>query len=145
MFNPLFPFFMRKLLSILAACFIGIICLSSCEKATPDTKETNPLVGTKWYASYSDYLMVLEFTSDTDVTGYFAKPNGVYYSGQTSGTYKVSGNSVTFSGLTYRWIYAYYRLSSGTVNGSLLSTTGQKTFDIEKGDWSSWTETFSKQ
>lgn len=136
---------MRKLLSILAACFIGILCLSSCEKVTPDTMETNPLVGTKWYTSYADYLMVLEFTSDTEVTGYFAKPNGVYYSGQTSGTYKVSGKSVTFSGLTYRWIYAYYRLSSGTVNGSLLSTTGQKTFDIDKGDWSSWTETFSKQ
>lgn len=145
MFNPYFPFFMRKILSILFACAIGILCLSSCEKATPDTKEPNPLVGTKWYTSFADYLMVLEFTSDTDVTGYFAKPNGVYYSGQTSGTYKVSGNSVTFSGLTYRWIYAYYRLSSGTVNGSLLSTTGQKTFDIEKGDWSSWTETFSKQ
>ena len=136
---------MRKFLSLVFAIVIGVLSLTSCEKATPDTKESNPLVGTKWYASYSDYLMVLEFTSDTDVTGYFAKPNGVYYSGQTSGTYKVSGNSVTFSGLTYRWIYAYYRLESGTVNGSLLSTTGQKTFDIDNGDWSSWTETFSKQ
>ena len=145
MFNPYFHSFMRKLFSILTACAIGILSLASCEKATPDIKESNPLVGTKWYASYSDYLMVLEFTSATEVTGYFAKPNGVYYSGQTSGTYKVSGNSVTFNGLTYRWIYAYYRLESGRVNGSLLSTTGQKTFNIDKGDWSSWTDTFSKQ
>ena len=102
-------------------------------------------MGTKWFASYSDYLMVLEFTSETEVTGYFAKPNGVYYSGQTTGTYTVSGSRVTFSGLTYRWIYAYYRLESGSVNGSLLSTAGQYTFNIDKGDWSSWTETFSKQ
>ena len=145
MFNPYFPFSMRKFLSLVFAIAIGVLSLSSCEKATPDTKEPNPLVGTKWYTSYADYLMVLEFTSDTDVTGYFAKPNGVYYSGQTSGKYTVSGNRVTFSGLTYCWIYAYYRLESGSVNGSLLSTTGKKTFDIDKGDWSSWTDTFSKQ
>ena len=145
MFNPYFHPLMRKFLSILTVCAISILSLSSCEKATPDTKGPNPLVGTKWYTSYADYLMVLEFTSATEVTGYFAKPNGVYYSGQTTGTYKVSGNSVTFSGLTYRWIYAYYRLESGSVKGSLLSTTGQRTFDIDKGDWSSWTDTFSKQ
>ena len=136
---------MRKFLSLVFAIAVGVLSLSSCEKATPDTKESNPLVGTKWYASYSDYLMVLEFTSATEVTGYFAKPNGVYYSGQTTGTYKVSGNTVTFTGLMYRWIYAYYRLESGSVNGSLLSTSGQKTFDIDKGDWLSWTDTFSKQ
>lgn len=136
---------MRKILSIILVALCSVLSFSSCEKAVAIAKEPNPLVGTKWYTSYSDYLMVLEFTSDTEVTGYFAKPNGVYYTGQTTGTYKVSGNSVTFSGLTYRWIYAYYRLESGSVNGSLLSTSGQKTFDIDKGDWSSWTETFSKQ
>lgn len=76
---------MRKFLSLVFAIVIGVLSLTSCEKATPDTKESNPLVGTKWYASYSDYLMVLEFTSDANVTGYFAKPNGVYYSGQTTG------------------------------------------------------------
>ena len=90
-------------------------------------------------------MMVLEFTSETDVTGYFAKPNGVYDSGQSSGKYTFSGNRVTFFYLTYRWMYAYYSLEIGSVNGSLLSTSGQKTFDIDKGDWSSWTETFSKQ
>ena len=108
-------------------------------------EEPNPLVGTKWFASYSDYLMVLEFTSDTQVTGYFAKPNGVYYSGQTSGTYKVTGNTVTFTDLTFRWIYAYYRPERATISGSLLSASGQYTFNIDKGDWSPWTETFSKQ
>ncbi len=134
---------MRKILSIILIALCSILSFASCEKA--DTKEPNPLVGTKWYTSYSDYLMVLEFTSETDVTGYFAKDNGVYYRGQTTGTYKVSGNRVTFSGLTYQWIYAYYKLESGTINGSLLSTTGQYTFNIDKGEWSPWTETYSKQ
>lgn len=145
MFNPFHFFSMRKFLSILVASFIGILCLSSCGKENTNTKEPNPLVGSKWFASYSDYLMVLEFTSETEVTGYFAKPNGVYYSGQSTGTYTVSGSRVSFSGLTYRWIYAYYRLESGSVNGSLLSITGQYTFNIDKGDWSSWAETFSKR
>lgn len=145
MFNPHTFFFMRKFLYILLAIALGITCLSSCGKDNPGSKEPNPLVGTKWFASYADYLMVLEFTSETDVTGYFAKPNGVYDSGQSSGKYTFSGNRVTFFDLTYRWMYAYYRLEIGSVNGSLLSTSGQKTFDIDKGDWSSWTETFSKQ
>ena len=145
MFNLHTVFFMRKLLSILFAITIGIACLTSCGKDNSGSKEPNPLVGTKWFASYSDYLMVLEFTSETDVTGYFAKPNGVYYSGQTSGTYTVSGSRVTFSGLTYRWMYAYYRLESASISGSLLSGIGQYTFDIDKGVWSPWNETFSKQ
>ena len=89
--------------------------------------------------------MVLEFTSETEVMGYFAKPNGVYYKGRANGTYSVSGNRVTFSGLTYQWIYAYYRLESGSISGSLLSTTGKRTFDIEKGEWATWNDTFSKQ
>ena len=134
---------MRKIITLLIGALCSIAAFTACEKTAPE--ETNPLVGTKWYASYSDYLMVLEFISDTEVTGYFAKDNGVYDSGKTSGTYTVSGNRVTFSGLTYRWIYAYYRLESGILSGSLLSTTGQKTFSIDKGEWSSWNDTFSKQ
>lgn len=94
---------MKKFFILLSALIISIVSFTACEKTVKE--EPNPLVGTKWFASYSDYLMVLEFTSDTQVTGYFAKDNGAYYTGQTSGTYKVSGNSVTFSGLTYRWIY----------------------------------------
>ena len=134
---------MKKLFALLSVLIIAMVSFTGCEK--PAKEEPNPLAGTKWFASYSDYLMVLEFTSDTEVTGYFAKPNGVYYSGQTSGTYKVTGSKVTFSGLTYRWMYAYYRLETGSISGSLLSTSGQYTFNIDKGDWSPWTETFSKQ
>lgn len=41
MFNPYFPFSMRKFLSLVFAIAIGVLSLSSCEKATPDTKESN--------------------------------------------------------------------------------------------------------
>lgn len=134
---------MKKFIYLLLIAIAAMLSFSSCEK-TPE-KEENPLVGTKWFASYSDYLMVLEFTSDTEVTGYFAKDNGVYYSGRTSGTYAFSGGKVTFNDLTYRWMYAYYKLQSATISGSLLSGTGQYTFNIDKGEWSPWNETFSKQ
>lgn len=138
-------FIMRKAIFLLVAALSGLFLFSSCQTPEPEPQEVNPLVGTKWYASYSDYLMVLEFPSDTEVIGYFAKENGVFYGGRTNGTYSVSGNRVTFAGLTYQWIYAYYKLESGTISGSLLSTTGQRTFNIEKGEWSPWSDTFSKQ
>ena len=134
---------MKRFFTILSVLIITIMSFTACKK--PIQEELNPLVGTKWFASYSDYLMVLEFTSETEATGYFAKDNGVYYSGRTSGTYKVSGNRVTFNDLTYRWIYAYYNLQSATISGSLLSGMGQYTFNIDKGVWSPWSETFSKQ
>ena len=136
---------MRKAIILLCVALCSTVFFSGCEKPEPEPQEVNPLVGTKWFASYSDYLMVLEFTSETEVMGFFAKPNGVYYKGRTNGTYSVSGNRVTFSGLTYQWIYAYYRLESGSISGSLLSTTGKRTFDIEKGEWATWNDTFSKQ
>lgn len=80
-----------------------------------------------------------------EVSAYFAKPNGVYYSGLVSGTYTISGNNVSFKDLTYRWIYAYYRLETGILNGSLLSTKGKETFNIEKGEWYDWSKVYTKQ
>lgn len=131
---------MKRILCYLIAVISAVVSLSSCDKDS--TK--NELVGTKWSSSYADYLMVLEFVSDTQVQGYFAKPNGTYYSGQITGTYKIDDNTIVFSNMTYRWMYAYYELNSGKVNGSLLSTEGKQTFDIDKGDWSDWKETWNK-
>lgn len=106
--------------------------------------EDNPLIGTKWTTSYSDYLMVLEFTSNNQVTGYFAKSNGVYNSGMVNGSYTLKGNQIIFSDLTYKWIYAYYRVESATLTGSLLSTNGKQTFDIDSGEWSDWDKVWNK-
>lgn len=132
---------MKRILSIALVIF-SILCALSCTKNTTDSG--NPLVGTKWTTSYSDYLMVLEFTSEKDVTGYFAKPSGAYYSGQIQGTYSFSNNSITFSDMTFRWMYAYYKLESGTLSGSLLNTKGKETFNIDGGEWFDWERTWSK-
>ena len=132
---------MKKIFGLMLLC-ATMLCFVSCEK---ENEGGNTLVGTKWYTSYSDYLMVLEFVSKNQVIGYFAKPNGVYYSGKVNGTYSTNGNSVTFSNMTYQWMYAYYKLEAASIDGSLLSTSGKKTFDIDSGNWYSWSETFSKQ
>src|SRR5574344_698293 len=75
------------------------------------------LISTKWTTSYVDYTMVIEFMLESKVKSYFAEPNGVYDSGRTNRTHKVSGNNITFSNLTFKWIYAYYRLLTGTISG----------------------------
>lgn len=135
---------MRRFIALFIVLLISVFTFS-CQKDGSKTNGSNKLVGTKWYATYSNYLMVLEFTSNIEVTGYFANDNGVYYKGRTSGTYKVSGNTVTFYDFRYRWSYAYYKLESASVSGSLLSVTGQSTINIDNDEWRPWTETFSKQ
>ena len=129
---------MKKIILVLL-CMMGFF---SCTK--DDNGANNKLVGTKWYSSYSNYLMVLEFSSQNNVVGYFATQNGVYNNGRTTGTYKVDGDNVTFSNMTYNWYdNAYYRLDSGNINGSLLSITGQS--NLYNTGWNAWYETFTKQ
>lgn len=129
---------MKKII-LLLFCMMGLF---SCAK--DDDGTNNKLVGTKWYASYADYLMVLEFSSSKDVVGYFATQNGVYDNGRTTGTYKINGDKVTFSNMTYNWYgNAYYRLDSGSINGGLLSTIGQS--NLYNTGWRSWSETFTQQ
>ncbi|MEE0990529.1 MAG: hypothetical protein UIC45_04345 [Paludibacteraceae bacterium] len=87
---------MKKINYLFLSLFILLIVSCSNEETVD-----NPLVGTKWTTSYADYMMVLEFTSNNDVTGYFANPTGEYYSGIVNGTYTLKGNSVNFSNLTF--------------------------------------------
>ena len=134
---------MKKHLSVLILFTVTLLSFSSCNKDNPQ-QEQNLLVGTKWCSTYSDYLMVLEFTSATEVTAYFAKENGVYDSGKTTSPYTLSGNKVTFSDLTLRWIYAYYKFETASLDGALLSVSGQYTFNISSGEWAPWSKTFSK-
>lgn len=120
--------------------------LASCNKEeTPSTPQQPSIVGTKWTTTYADYVMVLEFTSNNEVIGYFANTGGAITGSVFNGTYSKTNNSITFSNLRYRWIYAYYELQTGTINGSILSTKGRETFDINSGNWYEWNENWNKQ
>lgn len=132
---------MKRFLPFLVA-IMGLLAIYSCQK---DDSGKNSLSGTKWTATYSDLLMVLEFTSSSDVIGYFAKENGTYYTGMTNGKYKVSGDRITFTNLTFRYAYAGYELESGSINGPLLTANGVYSMNVDKGNWSSWSKTFNRQ
>ena len=108
---------------------------------------SNDLIGTIWTAPYADHQMVLKFTSSSQCEAYFADGNLNYVRGATQGTYSISGNSVTFSGMDIVWIYAHYVLKNGTYSGSFLKTTGD-TYNVTssgEGNHSTWTETWSKR
>lgn len=131
------------LFAIITVAFGFTACGSDDETEVPQIK--NQLVGTKWHTSYADYIMLLEFTSENQVQGYFAKDNGSYYTGRTTGSYKITGDKVLFSNIEFVWVYAHYKLEEGNLSGSLLSTKGQQTFNVSKGEWSAWNETWNKQ
>lgn len=62
---------MRRLLLILAALLVMTLSLASCNNEMP--KEPIPHIGSKWYAPYSDYLLVSKDTSDTDSIDYYVR------------------------------------------------------------------------
>lgn len=127
--------------------FIGITAaFTSCKKEDkPQQPQQQSIVGTKWTTSFSDDMIVIEFTSSNEVIGYFANSGGGIIWDVVRGTYTKSGNSITFHNLTLKWIYAYYELQSGTVSGSVLTTRGRETFNIESSNWYSWNETWTKK
>lgn len=87
-----------KIKTIKLFCIITLLFLASCTPEEKNNKATNPLTGTKWATSYADYYMVIEFTSENQVQGYFAKGSSLtYHNGLTNGSYSVSGSNVTFN------------------------------------------------
>ncbi len=108
---------------------------------------SNGLIGTTWTAPYADHQMVLKFISSSKCEAYFADGNLNYVRGATQGTYSVSGNNVTFSGMDLVWIYAHNVLKKGTYSGSFLKTTGETYYVTSSGEGShsTWTETWSKR
>lgn len=121
--------------------FVTSSLITSCSNSIEDS--TNNLIGTEWKTSYADDIMVLKFISSNEVQGYFANSDGAYLSGETTGSYSLKDNVVYFSGITYQWIYAYYKLEKGYINGSLLKTEGVYTFNKENNNWYEWEETWA--
>lgn len=124
---------------MLVASSLFISCSEPIDESTD-----NELIGTEWHTSYADYIMVLKFISSDEVQGYFAQPDGTYYSGDIIGTYAINDKVVTFSDITFKWMYAYYKLEKGYLNGALLKTEGLYTFDIDDENWKEWEETWAQ-
>ena len=125
--------------------FFSLLVLLTVSCSNEETLD-NSLVGTKWTTSYGSNIMVIEFTSNEDVVGYFAKPSGVYYCGMVDGTYTLKDNTVYFANMTFDYgIHIYYKLQTATINGNLMSSSGMEIYDLEKGVSSyNWNEFWSK-
>lgn len=138
-----------KIKTIKLFCIITLLFLASCTPEEKNNKATNPLTGTKWATSYADYYMVIEFTSENQVQGYFAKGSSLtYHNGLTNGSYSVSGSNVTFNNFDIIWnafgSRSHYKPQTGTFSGSIMQTKGQSSI-YSDNDWHSWDKTWNKQ
>lgn len=132
---------MKKLVLILAVV-TAMAAISGCNKQAEDS---NILVGTKWVTTCSnDEIIVLEFSSSSEVTGYIASIEGIISGNPYKGSYSLSGSSIAFNGLQIKRIYHLYELRSGTISGSILSTSGREKYG-ENGQWFGWNTNWNKK
>jgi hypothetical protein len=112
----------RILLMLVGVVMLGCV-MSSCSK-DESNKQQNPLIGTLW-AEDDDAPLRLEFIDATTVSlwGSYQKPD--------TGTYTVSGNTVTFTGLesenygTYKYISATFTNNSMIVSYTMSSSPNE--------------------
>lgn len=134
---------MKTIVKLLLICFALALLMPSCSKKDKSTN-SNDLVGTKWTTTYADHFMVIEFTSSSQVQGYIATgSNLAYYGGLSSGSYSASGNNITFNGFDIVYLSCHYKPNTGSINGGVMRTQGQKSL-YSNNDWTSWNETWTK-
>ena len=130
----------------LMLCFVASAMMVAC---TPEEKEeTNQLVGTKWAAwGGGESYYVLEFPSTTQCQLYKADNNLVPRSSIASGSYKLNGTNITFSGVDLYYYYGHYIPATGTISGSVMSTQGSQYTETSAGTSSTiaWNETWNKR
>ena len=126
--------------------FAATAMLVSC---TPEKEEeTNQLVGTKWAAwGGGESYYVLEFPSTTLCQLYKADNNLVPRSDIASGSYKLSGTSINFTGVDLYYYYGHYIPQTGTISGNNLSTKGIEYTETSAGTSSTmeWNKTWNKR
>lgn len=135
---------MKKLLSMLLFMTAMIFTLSACSS---DDDETDSLSGTEWVTKFADdHYIIIKFTSDSNVDGYFTDTNFVTVGRISSGTYSMKGNQVTFNNFIIKYYgIAGYKYESAQISGSAMTTTYYWKYNTSD-DWgSSSTDTFSKR
>lgn len=105
-------------MKIKSVAFITLITLffASCS----NDNDSASLIGTKWTASYSSSVLVIEFSSKTNFTDYITDIQGNIgqYASINYGTYTFDGSLVTFN-----CNYESNRLRSATINGNFMVLT----------------------
>ena len=135
---------MKKFFSMTLLLTAMFLTFSACSS---DDDEKNSLSGTEWIRKYTDdHYIIIKFTSDSKVEGYFTDTNFVMVGSSSSGTYSMQYNQVTFSNFIIKYYgIAGYRYENAQISGSSMTTTYYWKYNASS-DWgSSLTDTFSKR
>lgn len=135
---------MKKFLSMTLLLTAMFLTFSACSS---DDDDTNSLSGTEWVAKFADnHYIVIKFTSDSNVEGYFTDTNFVTVGSISTGTYSVKDNQVTFNNFIIKYYaIAGYRYESAQISGSAMTTTYYWKYNTSSNWGASQTDTFSKK
>lgn len=107
---------MKKLITLMML-FTSMLAFTACGGDDDKDEPSTGLAGTSWSASYVDELFVIEFESNSKVSGFRADANGnikgdVYY-----GTYSVNGNKISLKNFSIVNFYEFH-FTDGSVSGN---------------------------
>lgn len=106
----------------------------------------NSLSGTEWVTKYADDYLIIKFTSDSKVEGYFADSNFVMDGRLSSGTYTIDGNQVTFNNFIIKYMGSFeYRYTNATISGSAMTVTYYMKHTTSSNWGTAETDNFSKR
>lgn len=135
---------MKKFLCMTLLLTAMFLTFSACSS---DDDDTNSLSGTEWVAKFADnHYIIIKFTSDSNVEGYFTDINFVTVGSISTGTYSMKDNQVAFNNFIIKYYgIAGYRYENAQISGSAMTTTYYWKYNTSSNWGSSQTDTFSKK
>lgn len=134
---------MKKFLSMTLLLTAMFLTFSACSS---DDDEKNSLSGTEWVTKYADDYLIIKFTSDSKVEGYFADSNFVMDGKLSSGTYTLDGNQVIFNNFIVKYMgMVEYKYTKAVISSSAMTVDYYMKY-TSSSDWGkALTDTFSKR
>lgn len=112
---------MKLKISLLLSVLLLALTCTSC--GGDDEPGSPSLEGTSWSSgsTTSSEILVIEFTSPSEVVGYLADANGNPTGSVSKGSYSFDGSKVSFSDFTVTWVTLREHFVDGSVSGNLMT------------------------